>query len=281
MAPHIGLVVLARRFGGCLLFLVLVIFNSGSMTKHRPAFNQLVVFGDSLSDMGNAGRFSNGPVWTERLAQELGLPLRPSDRGGQNFAVGGALVEAGPQSLRAQVDKFLNMTPHSGPALYIVWGGANDVFAAMEQPDPLTKLNEAAASLQGIVADLIAHGASDLLVPNLPDVGITPEVRAKGVKAVEEARQLTEHLNLAVERRLKTLRSSTTRYRIYRLDVAAMARQALSDPESFGLTDTSTPCRESGRCRNHLFWDQIHPTTDAHARLAEAALDTIARQPTR
>ena len=271
----------AQRFGGCLLFVVLVIFNSSSMTKQRPAFDQLVVFGDSLSDIGNAGRFSNGPIWTERLAEALSLPLRPSDRGGQNFAVGGALVEVGPHSLRAQADKFFKLTPPSGSALYIVWGGANDVFAAMEQPDPLTKLNAAAASLQGIVADLIAHGASDLLVPNVPDVGITPEIRAKGSKAVEEARRLTEHLNLAIESKLKTLHPSATRYRIYRLDVAAMARQALYDPGSFGLTDISTPCRESGHCRNHLFWDEIHPTTDAHARLAEAALDTIALLSTR
>jgi phospholipase/lecithinase/hemolysin len=183
--------------------------------------------------------------------------------------------------LRDQVDKFLKLTPPSGSTLYIVWGGANDVFAAMEQPDPLTKLNAAAASLQGIVADLIAHGASDLLVPNLPDVGITPEVRAKGSKAVEEARRLTKHLNLAIERRLKTLRPSATSYRIYRLDVATMAKQALSDPGSFGLTDISTPCRGSAHCRNHLFWDEIHPTTDAHARLAEAALATISLQPTR
>jgi phospholipase/lecithinase/hemolysin len=277
MARHIMRV--AQRFGGCLLFVILVIFNSSSM--HQPAFDQLVVFGDSLSDIGNAGRFSNGPVWTERLAKALGLSLRPSDRGGQNFAVGGALVEVGPHSLRAQVDKFLKLTPPPGSTLYIVWGGANDVFAAMDQPDPLTDLNAAAASLQGIVTDLIAHGASDLLVPNLPDVGITPEIRAKGSKTVEEAGRLTQHLNLAVESKLKTLRPSTTKYRLYHLDVAAMARQALSDPESFGLSDTSTPCRESGRCRNHLFWDQIHPTTDAHARLAEAALDTIALQPTR
>ena len=118
-------------------------------------------------------------------------------------------------------------------------------------------------------------------MPNLPDVGITPEVRAKGNKAVEEARRLTENLNLAVERGLKTFRPLASKYRIYRLDVAAMARQALLDPGSFGLTDISTPCREAGRCRNHLFWDEIHPTTDAHARLAEAALDTISLQSNR
>src|SRR4029453_16892557 len=197
--------------------------TNGALAEERRTFDRLVVFGDSLSDMGNAGRFSNGPVWTERLAKALGLPLQPSDRGGQNFALGGALVEAGPPSLRAQVDEFLKLTPPSGSTLYIVWGGANDVFAAMDQQDPLTNLNAAAASLQGIVTDLIAHGASDLLVPNLPDVGKNPEVRAKGSKTVEEAGRLTQHLNLAGESKFKTLRPSTSKYRLYRLDVAAIA----------------------------------------------------------
>jgi cholinesterase len=54
--------------------------------------------------MGNAGRFSNGPVWVEQLAAMLKLPLRSSQQGGQNLAVGGARIGSGPQSLRAQAD---------------------------------------------------------------------------------------------------------------------------------------------------------------------------------
>src|SRR3954468_5021943 len=80
------------------------------------AFEHLVVFGDSLSDTGNAGRFSNGPVWVEYLADRLGLTLSPSQRGGSNFAVGGARLDSrsGPHSLRAQVDAFLRMPKPSG-----------------------------------------------------------------------------------------------------------------------------------------------------------------------
>jgi hypothetical protein len=69
----------------------------------------LVIFGDSFSDVGNAalasggtvpnpalysqGRFSNGPLWVDTLAKYLGEPaVRPSLAGGLDYAVGGARV---------------------------------------------------------------------------------------------------------------------------------------------------------------------------------------------
>ena len=92
-----------------------------------PSFSSLVVFGDSLSDPGNAlfltknfpfdgagglfltsqgqnfdplGRFSNGPTAPEQMASALGLTTRlawdPLSIGGAiNFAVGGALTGSG------------------------------------------------------------------------------------------------------------------------------------------------------------------------------------------
>src|SRR3954462_11973986 len=69
-------------------------------------FSNLVVFGDSLSDIGNIssatfgttpgpsyynGRFSNGPVYAETLATGLGLPaLARSTASGNDYAYGGA-----------------------------------------------------------------------------------------------------------------------------------------------------------------------------------------------
>jgi hypothetical protein len=58
-----------------------------------PPFDHIVVFGDSLSDTGNAGRFSNGPVWVEQLAARLEVALRPTQAGGLNFAIGGARLD--------------------------------------------------------------------------------------------------------------------------------------------------------------------------------------------
>jgi outer membrane lipase/esterase len=129
------------------------------------------------------------------------------------------------------------------------------------------------------LAQLVAHGATHLLVPNILDVGMTPEVRAQGGEAVAEARRLTNHFNQAVERELTDLIGPSSDLRLYRLDVAAMAERARKDPGSFGFTDISTSCQEFPECGKYVFWDDIHPTTAAHARLAEGALDALSVQP--
>ena len=237
-------------------------------------FDRLVVFGDSLSDMGNGGRFSNGPVWVEQIAEALGAELRESKSGGHNFSVGGAQIEVGPQSLRAQVNQYLGQTLPDGTVLHVVWGGANDIFAALWQPDDLSQLNAAAVSLKGILSDLVDAGSCHVLLANVPDVGMTPEIRRQGAKVMVQARQLTQHFNDAIDDLLADFAWSSGDS-LYRLDVAAMAERARKDPGSFGFTNITSPCPEAARCAEYLFWDDIHPTTVAHARLAEAAIQLV------
>jgi outer membrane lipase/esterase len=235
-------------------------------------FDRLVVFGDSLSDNGNAGRFSNGPVWVEQLAERLGLPLMPARMGGTNFAVGGARLDprSGPFSLRAQADLFLALPRARGRALHVVYGGGNDLLGAVGSPEGEAAVDAALASLRGILRDLVERGARDILVPNLPDVGLTPAVRAYGEQAVERAGRLTERFNAGIDRMAAEL-APVPGLRLYRLDVRAMADRARDEPGAYGFVDFATPCGELEDCEGHVFWDPVHPTTQAHGRLAEAA----------
>ncbi len=103
----------------------MLLLMSGVSQAH-PTFSRIVVFGDSLSDTGNAGRFSNGRVWVEFLADRYGFALKPSRMGGSNYAVGGARLDpnSGPSSLPAQVAAYLRTNSPEPGTLYIIYGGA-------------------------------------------------------------------------------------------------------------------------------------------------------------
>jgi phospholipase/lecithinase/hemolysin len=243
------------------------------------AFERIVVLGDSLSDQGNAGRSSNGPVWVEHLAFRLGLSLTPSQSGGSNFAVGGARLDgrSGPNSLRAQADRYLKTARPNGRTLHIVYGGGNDLFAALNAPNPDETVERAVASLKSILADLARQGATDVLVPNLPDIGITPEVRAQGTRAAREARALTEQFNAGLERVLAGMEGSPA-VRLHRLNVWAMGERVSADPAGLGFVNVTSGCNGQPSCEGYLFWDRVHPTTRAHGRLAEEAHRVVSQQ---
>src|SRR3954468_23295035 len=84
----------------------------------------IVAFGDSLSDTGNVavltkgvippssfyfnGRFSNGPIWLDRLGFALGGSVDPVLSGGTSFAFGAARIsdDQSTPSLRSQANEF-------------------------------------------------------------------------------------------------------------------------------------------------------------------------------
>ena len=248
----------------------------------RPGFESLVVFGDSLSDVGNAGRFSNGPVWVEHLAGRLRVQIKPSKSGGTNFSFGGARLHpgSGSNNLRAQADGYLRTPKKDGKTLHIVYGGGNDLLAAAGSPGAAAMLKTAVESLKSIVRDLVRHGATDILVPNLPDVGITPAVRARGSRVIAEARKLTQEFNAGVDAALAEAAGNPA-VQFYRLDVYAMAEGVRNEPSAHGFTVIDVPCMSRSSCIGYLFWDDVHPTKQAHERLGEAAFAIITRRPGR
>lgn len=243
---------------------------------------RVIVLGDSLSDTGNAGRFSNGRIWVETVAKELGAELKPSERGGTNYAVGGARLYGGVHSLRRQADQYLaglagGRVPEG--ALHIVYGGGNDLLAAPLAPNINVLVRDAIASLRSILEDLAARGAGDVLVPNLPNVGLAPYVRMLGPQVGALALGLTQDYNRSLSRMLDEVEGRHPGMRIHRLDVFQLAVQVMDDPARAGYRDVTSPCPQQAKqaCEGYLFWDGLHPTALAHEQLAGAALEALER----
>jgi outer membrane lipase/esterase len=282
-------------------------------------FREVVVFGDSLSDTGNVfavtapvlaeaipvsppyfqGRFSNGPVWVDILAEKLGLQLRPFLHGGTNFAFGGAAsgfdrpdlfendVRVLIPSLRTQVTTFLlqHLFDTADPAtLYIVWGGANDLRDALvTAPDPFAEARQAVEDLAAAIADLAEAKAAWFLVPNMPNLARTPESRRRSSEAMAQATAVSVAFNNALTIALDAI-EATHQVTIIRLNTFTILEDILRTPDRFDLTNVTetclagdpftggTPCPHP---ETYLFWDSIHPTTTAHAFLADFALEAL------
>jgi|GEM_PF-432975 len=295
----------------------LVAFLVAAIPSARAQYSHLVVFGDSLSDTGNfflatqgllpaapydRGRFSNGPLYADLLAEELGLSLEPSLEGGLNYAVAGATTrshELGPAfSLQSQVSGFLLASENVPPdALYVLFIGANDVRGALEEAagDPVNGMAAAeqmvTLALQDIdqaVRDLAGAGVTHLVVPNLPDLGKTPVVMemdgsSPGASALASA--LTATFNNGLQGIVKSWQEQI---HVMSLDVFGLLNEVLANPGAFGFANVVSPCYTGGDpvtlgggsvCAapdQYLFWDDFHPTAAAHAVIARrmAALVT-------
>ena len=272
----------------------------------------LFVAGDSLSDTGNIlritqplssliqpipasppyvdGRFSNGPVWTERLGDRLEL-AGPDVR---NVALGGAktsghtAIDAAPSfvrpvlqasgvgGLKQQVDGYLAAGGRVSPdGLYVLWAGANDYLFG-NPPTGLDGVPEPVAQTRSAVADLAGAGARHFLVPNLPDLGRIPSVSGNPTEAATLSAVTGAH-NMALQSTLAaTGQSLGVDIRV--LDVAAYFDAAYAG--AFGFANVTTPCLDApATCDTALFFDGLHPTATAHAILGDLAYDVVTPLP--
>jgi phospholipase/lecithinase/hemolysin len=258
------------------------------------------------------GHFSNGVMWIEDLATALGLQITPSLAGGTNFAFGGAKtgfdlhdlfqrdIGIVIPSLRTQVTAYratlldptltdpTRMKPAPADALYVVWGGANDLRETVQQgtqgapPDQIA--SDAVGNIVDVIRTLQSFGAIYFLVPNLPNLGLTPQQVARGSAAMQLGTALSTEFNRALESALQQLETAVP-VEIARLDIATHFQEVTANPQQFGVTNVTQACISGDPfapgtvCANpdsYIFWDAIgHPTAVAQALIADFALTAL------
>ena len=255
------------------------------------------------------GRFTNSSdtdpasdmyagTWHEQLARDfLGLPAPTNSLdGGTDYAFGGATTEDGTRdvtvisnpvpflggeftvtidNLGQQVDDYLANNTVDPAALYIVWGGGNDLF----DDDSSDNVTATAERVAGLVQRLAEAGAVYILVPNVPPLGLVPNYKDDPDAAATlnaASADYRDELNTQLDATVSTLSAESITISLYRLDVYGLFYRLAANLEDYGFVNISDPAQgQDVDPDQYLFWDDIHPTTAGHFQIANAAFDLL------
>jgi outer membrane lipase/esterase len=279
-------------------------------------YTGMVFFGDSLTDHENLsiltggkvpesppyapGRRSNGPVWSEHIAQDFadkGLPTRNLAYVYANAVTTGAIpiglpVPVDVPDLQDQINTFKAQSTagqFGARPLASLFFGANDVFQAialipiLQPADPVAFVTAAAAAaaaaVVGGIDQLSGEGFNDFLVFTLPPLHLTPAFA--NTPAEQLAALGTQAFNSALANGL------TGRSGITPIDMSAVFGLLLTNPPPFGLTNVREACFDPQSVSfdpdcipdQWAFYDPVHPNRVVHAELANIVRTYVAPVP--
>ena len=263
-----------------------------------PTISDILVFGDSLSDMGNAkssilnvpdtppywnGRFSNGPVWIEHLSQAYGINTTygSSTNSGDNRAFGGSQTGQGYSyvllpNVGTQIDSYIsNVKATFGQdELVVLWAGGNDFLYGSGDPDVIS------SNMISHITALASAGAEKFLIANLPPLEQTPEGSSRSVSEQNRLAAGVVEYNNKLDAGVTGLISALN-IRVDYIDVHTLFNEIVGNASHLGITNTAdSACSSSGSilplpiCNSgdtvannvdeYLYFDKAHPTASMH-----------------
>lgn len=296
---------------------ILAITLSSVGVAHASDYSSVTFFGDSLTDGGyfkkatealghpQSGQYTTNPdnTWATPFAESLGLnsvqntydeATGQQTTTGNNYAIGGARSGIDLQhdkyedttgkplpvySTRSQVDRYLADKNIDSKGLYTVWTGANDLFAVVSDvPNASNIISSAVSDEVATVKKLHDNGANYIVVPNIPDVGLTPNF--VGTPLATFGTDLVKQYNEALYSGVKN-----TGANVIPLDTFSLVQQVAANPTAYGFSNvTDKACKDSssvecgradldkpGAENSYFFADGVHPTGRAHRMIADYA----------
>ena len=197
----------------------------------------------------------------------------PNNDSATDFAVGGstsgdlnvinaALPKPLLPSFPGQISAYVN-----GPAsrnapddLCVIWIGANDFNAGIE---PV----ETVANIKSQIAKLSTVGAKNFFFTTIPDLALTPQVKAAGGATILAATQFVVATNVLLAVELPRF-AFAHQIRIDLVDINAIFVPVVYQPARFGFTNSANfayqpfigPLLVKDNPNNYVFWDGFHPT---------------------
>jgi len=303
-----------------LIFAILAISAEGE----GECTEKMVVLGDSYSDTGNlisltdggippppyfSGRFSNGKVWVEYLAELMKIdtptPFYVEKNPGTNFAIAGArsgqevsttffsnllneAVTLPAKGLLVQTEDFLKaelsvQDSCASEYLFVIWVGAVDIFLLGTGRG--TEYKKIIRNIKKSIQELIARaGATKFLVLNVPQFKKTPAAIGDYPSIFDTSPRGVAKNVKAFNAGLKTMLERTEKnkdVKIIQADILSLMNKIARSPLDYGLAASSAVPRLDEKSfwlkeevnylnvKDTLWYDGVHPTTAAHEILAQ------------
>ena len=240
-------------------YLLSILISLWSIMVFAKPLNQIVVFGDSLSDRGNLyeymnhqlpmsppyyeGRFTNGKVWIELLASKF-YPDNLEEHF-IDYAYGGANVgienHYNDFSLQNQINTYFSEHQVANPdALYVVWAGANNYLDLPENID--STVNQVIAGIESSLEKMIQNGAKHFFVINIPDLSTTPA--AQEFESEAELKEMSDKHNQKLLEKINQLQKKYPDVRFLTYDITSIMGDIIIHPELHGFKDGHHTCCE-------------------------------------
>jgi phospholipase/lecithinase/hemolysin len=301
-----------------LLFIVFLFAPLLSTNAHAQKIDELIIFGDSLSDTGNLSsvttdfpfpfyqnRISNGPVIVDFLASELGVNANASEHtsnpsGGNNFAIaGGNVIGNDVEDLTSQVTAYLqrNQRIANDQALFFVMMGGNDlrdIRSISSSATASVRINEVRDHMLLELNRLYDAGARVFLVANVANIGRIPETLSRvqddpniSVRAEQYVRLYNQRLSTALSDF-----SNKPNVSIREFNLFTELESLLANSVTLGFTQTEVGCFTLDEFDFHpdclfgtrfdrfVFFDNLHPSAKTNAIIGAKIVNYIPEFPT-
>jgi phospholipase/lecithinase/hemolysin len=260
-----------------------------------PLVDDLVIFGDSLSDSGRLhrrsvglyippdiywqGRITNGPNWADYVCGALGCRM-------ENHAVAGAATRLDEfflslilRPLDAQVQEFFDdeVKELKGSTLAVIWIGANNYLKTMEM-----KPDEVRTDIKAAATRILQTPVQRLLIGTMPQLaGILRSPSSTDPVPHAMYREITAIHNRNIHELIAELQQEFPAKSIALFDAYEINQATIDRPSDFGFTSIKDACYQGdyrgeyyfspGFCpepSNWKFWDYTHPNSRMHCYYA-------------
>lgn len=253
-------------------FLLILLLSSVTLMANAQPIEELIIFGDSLSDNGNLyrylkvipksppyykGRFSNGQTWAEHVGEHF---LEKHNIKYGIYAVGGATVilrrpveGAFPYYLKEEVKNYLfrSRSTDRSKTIFFFEIGSNDYLDEKKQ-DIESLTDDVVDTLAANIQLLVDKGAKYFIVADVPDVSTSPYAQRLKPERISRLKELSKLHHIKLPSALQRLMEKNVGINIIYVDLYGIYADVIENLDKYNhrynmhITNVTESCFAGG-----------------------------------